>query len=44
MDPEKTRKEMEYTDSVPDAQDRDGEYEKTYRDGSLQQECWDSDR
>ena len=39
MDP---NKEMEYTDDIPDEDEEEEEasYEPTYRDGSLQNECW----
>ena len=39
MDP---NKEMEYTDDIPDEEEEEEEesYEPTYRDGSLQNECW----
>ena len=42
MDP-KTR-EMAWTDEIPDEEDELPEpYEKTYRDGNVQNECWGAD-
>ena len=37
MDPEKER---EYADVIPDDEETDNAYEPTYRDGSVQNECW----
>ena len=31
----------DYADAIPDDSDQDNDYEPTYRDGSLKNECWD---
>ena len=31
----------DYADAIPDDSDQDNDYEHTYRDGSLKNECWD---
>ena len=41
----KKRNEQEWNDQIPDDEsDLPQEYEKTYRDGSAQNECWNVDR
>ena len=37
MDP---KKEQSYADVIPDDEQEVPAYEQTYRDGSLQNECW----
>jgi len=37
MDP---KKEQEYADEIPDEDELPEPYEKTYRDGNAQNECW----
>ena len=40
-DPEtKTKKEQEWADRLPDTEEQPEEYEETYRDGSMKNECW----
>lgn len=34
------KKELDYTDDVPDDEEAPSPYEPTYRDGSTQNECW----
>ena len=34
-------KARDYADAIPDDRDQDNDYEPTYRDGSLKNECWD---
>ena len=46
MPPKKTpdkREELarDYADAIPDDSNQDNDYEPTYRDGSLKNECWD---
>ena len=36
-------KEREYSDSIPDEEEIPSPYEKTYRDGSVVNECWAED-
>ena len=31
----------DYADAIPDDADQNDDYEPTYRDGSLKNECWD---
>lgn len=31
----------DYADAIPDDSDQNNDYEPTYRDGSLKNECWD---
>lgn len=31
----------DYADAISDDSDQDSDYEPTYRDGSLKNECWD---
>ena len=39
------KEEQDWNDQIPDEEsDQLEEYERTYRDGSAQNECWDSDR
>ena len=38
----KEKKEQEWSDEIPD-DENDEAYEKNYRDGSTQHECWDPD-
>ena len=33
-------KARDYADTIPDDSDQDNDYEFTYRDGSLKNECW----
>ena len=40
MDP---KKEQAYADEIPDEEQETPTYEQTYRDGSLQNECWSGD-
>ena len=40
MDP---KKEQSYADAIPDDEQEVPAYEQTYRDGSLQNECWAGD-
>ena len=40
MDP---KKELEYTDEIPEEDEEDASYEETYRDGSARNECWAGD-
>ena len=46
MSPKETpdqREELarDYADAIPDDSDQNNDYEPTYRDGSLKNECWD---
>ncbi len=34
------KKEQDYADVIPDEEQEVPAYEQTYRDGSLQNECW----
>lgn len=34
-------KARDYADAIPDDRDQDNDYEPTYHDGSLKNECWD---
>ena len=34
-------KARDYADAISDDTDQDNDYEPTYRDGSLKNECWD---
>ena len=38
---EKEKKALDWSDQIPDPDERDEEYEPTYRDGSAKNECWD---
>ena len=41
----KEKREQDWNDEIPDDENElPDPYEKTYRDGSNQNECWDSDR
>lgn len=38
------KREQEWNDEIPDEENEQSDpYEKTYRDGSLKNECWRSD-
>ena len=37
------KKELEWDDAIPDDENDEEPYEKTYRDGSAQHECWDAE-
>ena len=39
-----TKKEQEWADRLPDEEDAGPEYEPTYRDGSMVNECWAPER
>ena len=41
----KEKSEQDWSDSIPEEDSEQPEpFERTYRDGSVQHECWDSDR
>ena len=42
-EPPDKREELarDYADAIPENSDQDNDYEPTYRDGSLKNECWD---
>ena len=44
IDPKTEKKATDWADEIPDPEDEQPEaYEKTYRDGSAQNECWAGD-
>jgi hypothetical protein len=40
---QRPRKEQDWTDRIPDAEEEPEDPEPTYRDGSAQNECWSED-
>ena len=45
-DPKNSKKEEQWADEIPDPENEpaETEYEETYRDGSLKNECWNDDK